>query len=121
MLRLAWPISSILNPVLSSDADAALTVGLHLFPALLGQDPFTGEVVSTDLAESWECSEDGLTWTFHLRDNNQWSDGDPVDAADFKFTYEAIANDKVDSPRKYITDQIKSIETPDPLDDRGHL
>lgn len=105
--------ASILNPILQSD-NASYTVVQHLFPALLGEDPFTGEVVPTDLAESWEVSEDGLTWTFHLRDNIKWSDGDPVDAADFKFTYEAIASDKLDSPRKYITDQIKSIETPDP-------
>ncbi len=105
--------ASILNPVLISD-DASFTVAQHIFPALLGQDPFTGEVVPTELTESWEVSDDGLAWTFHLRDNLKWSDGDPVDAADFKFSYEAIANDQVESPRKYITDQIKSIETPDP-------
>jgi peptide/nickel transport system substrate-binding protein len=105
--------ASIINPVLSSD-NASSDVEVFIFPALLGQDPFSGEVVPTDLAESWETSDDGLTWTFHLRSGVTWSDGDPVDAADFKFTYEAIANDKVESARKYITDQIAGIETPDP-------
>ncbi|MEE8243356.1 MAG: ABC transporter substrate-binding protein, partial [Pseudomonadales bacterium] len=34
-------------------------------------------------AESWTVSEDGLTWTFRLRDNLQWSDGQPLTAHDF--------------------------------------
>ena len=67
------------------------------------------------MAKSWDISEDGLTYTFHLRDGVKWSDGDPVDAADFKFTYDAIGSDKVDSPRKYVLESIESIETPDPL------
>lgn len=104
--------ASLLNPIVYSD-NASFDVIQHIFPALINQDPFTGEVIP-DLAESWEVSEDGLTWTFHLQEGITWSDGDPVDAADFKYSYEAIASDKVDSPRKYITDGIKSIETPDP-------
>jgi len=104
--------ASLLNPIIYSDA-ASFDVIQHIFPALINQDPFTGEVIP-DLAESWETSEDGLVWTFHLRDDITWSDGDPVDAQDFKFSYEAIASDNVDSPRKYITDGIAGIETPDP-------
>ncbi len=34
-------------------------------------------------AEKWESSDDGLTWTFHLRDGLKWSNGDPLVAADF--------------------------------------
>ena len=104
---------TMVNPILSSETGASLVEGF-IFPALLGQDAFTGEIVPTEMAESWESSEDSLTWTFHLRQGLTWSDGDPIDAADFKFSYEAIASDKVESPRKYITDFIKSIETPDP-------
>jgi peptide/nickel transport system substrate-binding protein len=65
-------------------------------------------------AENGGLSADGKTITVKLRDDVKWSDGEPVDSADFKYTYDAIASDKVDSPRKYITDAIKSIETPDP-------
>ena len=36
-------------------------------------------------AESWETSEDGLTWTFHLRKELSWSDGEPVTAHDYVF------------------------------------
>ncbi|MFC7704712.1 peptide ABC transporter substrate-binding protein [Plastorhodobacter daqingensis] len=42
------------------------------------------------VAESWEESEDGLTYTFNLRDNAMWSNGDPVTAHDFVFAYRRI-------------------------------
>ncbi|MGJ3230384.1 MAG: peptide ABC transporter substrate-binding protein [Oceanicaulis sp.] len=41
------------------------------------------------MAESWEVSDDGLTWTFTLREA-QWSDGEPVTAADFEFAFQRI-------------------------------
>ncbi len=66
------------------------------------------------MAESWTVSDDGLTYTFKLRDGITWSDGDPVDSADFKFTYDAINSDKVESPRKYVWEGIESVEAPDP-------
>ncbi|MCC5860824.1 MAG: peptide ABC transporter substrate-binding protein [Gammaproteobacteria bacterium] len=44
-----------------------------------------GEIVP-GVAESWEVSEDGLVYTFHLRDNARWSNGDPVTAADFEYS-----------------------------------
>jgi peptide/nickel transport system substrate-binding protein len=105
--------ASILNPILSSDS-ASSNVHQFFFPALIGQDPWTGEFIPTELAESWDVSDDGLVWTFHLRDDVFWSDGDQVDAADFKYTYDAIASDNVETPRKSNVELIESIETPDP-------
>lgn len=43
------------------------------------------------LAESYEVSEDGLTYTFHLRDS-KWSNGDPVTAADFEYAWKRVVN-----------------------------
>ncbi len=43
-------------------------------------------------AESWEVSEDGLTWTFHIKPGLQWSDGTPLTAYDWEATYQLIAN-----------------------------
>lgn len=43
-------------------------------------------------AESWEVSDDGLTWTFHIKPGLQWSDGTPLTAADWEATYQLIAN-----------------------------
>jgi ABC-type transport system substrate-binding protein len=45
-----------------------------------------------DLAESWEVSDDGLTWTFHLRQGVTWHDGEPFTADDVKFTIELCYN-----------------------------
>ena len=39
-------------------------------------------------AESWEGSEDGMTWTFKIREGNVWSDGNPVTAADWVKTFQ---------------------------------
>ncbi len=45
-----------------------------------------------DLATSWEVSSDQLTWTFHLRKDAKWQDGQPITAADVKFSYEFRAD-----------------------------
>jgi len=45
---------------------------------------------ATGLASSWESSEDGLTWTYQLRDGVTWSDGEPLTADDAVHTYERI-------------------------------
>jgi peptide/nickel transport system substrate-binding protein len=39
------------------------------------------------LATEWDTSTDGLTWTFHIRDDATWSDGEPLTAGDIAFTY----------------------------------
>jgi peptide/nickel transport system substrate-binding protein len=103
------------NPVLVDDSTSA-QITSYIFPGLIGIDHQTGEYSSEGaMAESWTTSEDGLTWTFKLRDGVTWSDGEPVTSADFKYTYDAIKSDKVQSPRTYMLEGIESIETPDPL------
>jgi oligopeptide transport system substrate-binding protein len=49
-----------------------------------GLTRFSGRGVVPDLAESWEPSENGLVWTFHLRKGIRWSDGRPITAEDFR-------------------------------------
>ena len=58
-------------------------------------------------AESWETSEDGLTWTFHLRDHT-WSDGVPVTAEDFVFAWRRILDAKMAAPYAYYLYPIKN-------------
>ncbi len=53
-----------------------------VFEGLVGVDPVNGHPVP-GVAERWETSPDSLTWTFHLRPNAKWSNGDPVTAGDF--------------------------------------
>ena len=43
-----------------------------------------------DVATSWETSEDGMTWTFHIREGMKWQDGVPLTARDVAFTYNLI-------------------------------
>jgi len=53
-----------------------------LFEGLVGEDPVDGHPVP-GVAESWNVTPDALTYTFHLRPNAKWSNGEPVTAADF--------------------------------------
>ena len=41
-------------------------------------------------AETWEKSDDGLTWTFHIREGMQWSDGEPATSADVVYTFQLV-------------------------------
>jgi len=66
------------------------------------------------LAESWEASEDGLQWTFHLRDA-LWHDGTSVTAADVKFSIERIKDPATASPR---SGDFAVIQRIDVVDDR---
>ena len=55
---------------------------MSLFEGLVSYDPESLDAVP-GTAESWEVSDDALTWTFHLRENAVWSDGVPVTAQQF--------------------------------------
>jgi oligopeptide transport system substrate-binding protein len=60
-------------------------------------------------AESWEESEDGKTWTFHLRDH-RWSDGRPVTADDFVYAWRRILDPKTAANYAYFLYLIKNAE-----------
>lgn len=72
---------------------------VSVYQRYCGSDLFQDQLVNLDKdfnvipasAESWEVSEDGLTWTFHLKEGLQWSDGTPLTAHDYvaTFQYEA--------------------------------
>jgi oligopeptide transport system substrate-binding protein len=58
-------------------------------------------------AESWDISEDGLVYTFHLRDGIQWSDGEPVKASDFVFAFQRLFDPATASEYAYLQYPIK--------------
>jgi len=62
-----------------------------IFEGLVVKHPETLAPVP-GMAETWAVSEDGLTYTFHLREGALWSNGDPVTAEDFVFSYERFLN-----------------------------
>jgi len=84
-----------LNPLTSSDAYATELMG-HIFSTLLYRDPETLEMLP-HVAESWEESEDHLTYTFHMRQGLTFSDGVPLTAKDVKFTFDRLMDPKVDA------------------------
>ena len=61
------------------------------------------------IAERWETSPDGLTWTFHLRDA-LWSDGAPVTADDFIFAWRRVLDPKLAASNAYFPYIIKNGE-----------
>ena len=104
-----------LNPILATSS-AAAAVTRHIVPSLLTPNPYTGQWgTGNAMAERWEVSPDGLTYTFDLRAGVTWSDGDAVDAADFKFTYDAILSDQVESPYQATLDNLAAIDVLSPL------
>jgi peptide/nickel transport system substrate-binding protein len=66
-----------------------------------------------DLAQSWEISPDGLVYTFQLRDNIKWHDGQPLTSADVKFSFESLVG-KYNARGREAYRSIKAIETPGP-------
>ncbi len=61
-------------------------------------------------ANSWELSEDGLSYTFHLRDDATWSDGKSVTARDYEFALRRIMNPATASDYAYLQYPIKNAE-----------
>ena len=78
-----------MDPALNSAADAANMI-LHAFTGLLSVDK--NQNIVAGLAETWETSEDGLTWTFHLRPDLKWSDGSDLTAEDFVYSWKRLAD-----------------------------
>jgi len=99
-----------LNP-LSSE----LTIGFEIF--LLIYDPLVRYDENYEpvgcLAETWDASEDGLTWTFYLREGVLWHDGESFTSEDVKFTYDMmIENEQGYMYNSYLSG-ITGIECPD--------
>ncbi|MBQ3290910.1 MAG: peptide ABC transporter substrate-binding protein [Mogibacterium sp.] len=65
----------------------------------------TGGNVTPGIAESWDISEDGCVYTFHLRDAN-WSDGQPIKAQDFVYSWQRLVDPAVSSPYAWYLDTI---------------
>ncbi len=81
------------NPILVTDAGSSEALA-PVFEALLRRDPKTLEMKPL-LAERWEHDPTGTEWTFHLRRDVHWHDGEPFTAADVVFTYGAIFDERV--------------------------
>lgn len=89
------------NDIIAKETSTTSAIG-YLFEGLTETDGVTTEVIPS-LAKSWEFSEDGLVWTFHLRDDVTWFDGEPFTADDVIFTYnDLIFNESIPSSSRDI-------------------
>ena len=89
------PNPETLDPALNSAVDGANTIITIFEPLLLINE--NNEVIGGQ-AESWEASEDGLTWTFTMRDGLKWSDGTDLNAKDFEYSFKRMANPDTAAP-----------------------
>ncbi|MCE9614906.1 MAG: peptide ABC transporter substrate-binding protein [Lentisphaerae bacterium] len=62
------------------------------------------------VAERWTVSDDGCVYTFFLRPDSRWSNGDPVTAADFLFSFQRILSPNLGAPYAYMLFVIKGAE-----------
>jgi ABC-type oligopeptide transport system substrate-binding subunit len=84
-----------LDPALNNAVDGANTIITIFEPLLLINE--NNEVVGGQ-AESWEASEDGLTWTFTMRDGLKWSDGTDLNAKDFEYSFKRMVDPDTAAP-----------------------
>lgn len=102
-----------LNPITATDAYAS-RINDYIYESLVKRDERSMELVP-QLAESWEVSEDHLTYVFQLKRNVTWQDGKPFTARDVLFSYERIMDPKVDAP--HLRNYYQDIEALEMLDD----
>ncbi|MCY3719297.1 MAG: ABC transporter substrate-binding protein, partial [Anaerolineaceae bacterium] len=96
------------NETVTSDIQALI------FPDLLSVDPATASIVNgpgpNALATGWELSDDGLTYTFSLRDDLYWTDGEQIDADDVMFVWDFIQSGAVPTHLSFVADEIANVE-----------
>ena len=82
------PNPETLDPALNAAVDGGNTLITIEEPLLIIDE---NNEIQPGQAESYEVSDDGLVWTFHLRDGLKWSDGSDLTAADFEYSFKRLA------------------------------
>jgi peptide/nickel transport system substrate-binding protein len=102
--------SDNLDPV-TQDGNVDIWIFMSIYDQLVRVND-SGTGLEPALAEKWEVSPDGLTYTFHLRKNAVFSDGTPLKASDVKYSINrAKTNEK--SGWTFTLEPLKEISTPD--------
>src|SRR5262245_34232562 len=133
-LGLALALAGLLAmPAPARSADGQMTWGVHLSLAASWLDPaetpglltpfmllyalhdglvkpMPGNAMAPCLAESWNVSKDGLAYTFALRRNAKFHNGEPVTAQDVKFSFERYRG----TSAKLLKDKVAAVEVVDP-------
>jgi len=95
----------------------------NVYNTLIKFHPHNHDEIVGDLAESWSGTDDGMTYTFKLRQGVKFHDGTEFTSADAKASWDKIVSPPsgVVSPRKNVYQMVKSVEAPDPYTVVFHL
>ncbi|MBP1757628.1 MAG: extracellular solute-binding protein family 5, partial [Firmicutes bacterium] len=96
-----------LDPQLNNATDGADVIQ-HLFVGLTMKDE--KNAIVPGVASKWDISDDGLTWTFHLRDDAVWSDGKPVVADNFIYAWKRALDPATGSEYAYQIFYVKNAQ-----------
>lgn len=110
-VTLQWNLGTeppTLDPALGQDTTSIWVIE-QLFLGLTDYDDETMAVVP-ELATSWEVSEDGLVWAFHLRKDVYWTDGKPVTAHDIEYAVKRTCDPATASNYAYVLYIIKGAQ-----------
>lgn len=99
------PEPNTIDPSINVTSDAIFYL-MHTFEGLLEKD-MNGKLIP-GVAESWEISEDGLTYTFKLRTNSKWTDGKTVVAGDFVYSWQRVVDPATGSQYGYQHEPVKN-------------
>ena len=95
-----------LDPSLRSDTYSS-EILISCMEGLIRIEQQDGEyVIAPGDAESWENSEDGTVWTFHLGKDRKWSDGEPVTAEQYVYSLQRSADPETGCPNSYFLTTI---------------
>ena len=107
-----------LDPALNSTVDGAI-LAINSFAGLFTYDADQKQI--PDLAESYTVSDDGLTYTFTLKDDLKWSNGDTLDASDFVYSWNRAVDPATASDYAYMFAPIKGYAEMTEMDADGNL
>lgn len=96
-----------IDPALNTSLDGG-TMIQHMFEGLIKweNDGNGNAVLKPGQADKWEVSDDKLTYTFHIRDGAKWSDGKPVTANDFLYSWNRLVDPNTGADYEYMLDMV---------------
>ncbi|MBI4278737.1 MAG: hypothetical protein HY660_09795 [Armatimonadetes bacterium] len=118
VINITMTSDPVMNPVIALGVSSYWTSAI-IFDALTKPDA-TGKPLP-NLAERWDVSPDGKTYTFYLRKDVKWHDGKPFTAEDVKFTIDLIKDPKTNTTLRGNYGPVQRVEVVDPHTVRFHL
>ncbi len=98
-------VKSVDPSLITGQPEGRIAMAIH--EGLLRYHPETLEPIPA-IAKSWEISDDGLVYTLHLRDNAKWSNGDPITAKDFYYSWRRLLDPRTAAEYGYQAWYLKN-------------